>query len=144
MENADAVVLVGYPLTRHSIRPFADYDLTNDPTESRRRKKWNQKLSSLRIYVEHAFGRLKGRFPYLREISGYDMDKIYKFIEALLVVHNVLTLLDDNPQAIEDYIENPEPADRDLAADVPRGRASRETAFRMGMLRRKQLLNLVM
>lgn len=62
--------VVGYPLTKYSIRPFHDHDLTSDPDEARRRKAWNCKFSSLRVRIEHVFGRLKGRFPYLRCIPG--------------------------------------------------------------------------
>ena len=74
---------LGYPLTKISIRPFANYDLTSNPVVAERRKKWNRRLSSLRISVEHAFGRLKGRFPYLREITGTDLTETYRFVEAL-------------------------------------------------------------
>ncbi|KDQ12197.1 hypothetical protein BOTBODRAFT_80261, partial [Botryobasidium botryosum FD-172 SS1] len=39
-----------------------EYDLTNDAAKAERRTSWNFRLSHLRIAIEHAFGRLKGRF----------------------------------------------------------------------------------
>lgn len=80
----------GYPLTTFSIRPFNDYDLTGNPTEAAQRKAWNRQLSSVQIFVEHAFGRLKGRFPYLRFMPGRNMTEMYRIIEALMIVHNIL------------------------------------------------------
>ncbi|RPD57564.1 hypothetical protein L226DRAFT_457808 [Lentinus tigrinus ALCF2SS1-7] len=67
---ADSISLLGYPLTQYSVRPFQQYDITNDPAEAAIRKEWNRRLSSLRVTIEHVFGRLKGRFPYLRHITG--------------------------------------------------------------------------
>ena len=75
-------MLLGYPLSKFTIRPFAANDLTNDPQESRTRRKFNFMLSHLRIKIEHAFGMLKGRFPALRAMPGYDLNAIYTAIEA--------------------------------------------------------------
>ena len=48
----------GYPLTKYSIPPFSDFDLTNDDAEAADRKQWNVNLSRLRVAVQNAFGRL--------------------------------------------------------------------------------------
>lgn len=133
---------VGYPLTQHTIRPFADYDLTNDAAESQRRKTWNRQLLSLRISIEHAFGLLKGRFPYLRQIPGWDLEKIYKFVEALMVVHNILILQGDDPHEIEGFVGDAGVANGPGAEHAAQNDVDRDTAFRMGTLRRKQLLDL--
>ncbi|KDQ09814.1 hypothetical protein BOTBODRAFT_82826, partial [Botryobasidium botryosum FD-172 SS1] len=85
----------GYPLTKFTVRPFAEYDLTNDAAEAERRTSWNFQLSHLRIAIEHAFGRLKGRFCALRMLAVYDLDTTYKCMEALFIVHNILTQLGD-------------------------------------------------
>lgn len=50
----------GYPLTKHTIRPFADDELTNDRDVAQIHHRWNYDLSHLLIRVEHTFGQLKG------------------------------------------------------------------------------------
>jgi len=52
----------GSPLTKHTIHPFSEHDLTNDPVEARKQHHWNWELSHLHVWVEHAFGVLKGHF----------------------------------------------------------------------------------
>ncbi|PPQ84672.1 hypothetical protein CVT24_002738 [Panaeolus cyanescens] len=89
------IVDKGYPLTKFSIRPFNDYDLTKNPRKAAIRKKWNQALSGLRIFVEHAFGRLKAQFPWLQCLPGRNLDDIYRTIEALMVIHNILEDFED-------------------------------------------------
>jgi hypothetical protein len=133
-------------LTKFSIRPFNDHDLTEDPIEARRRKIFNKKLSQLRIFVEHAFGRLKGRFPHLRWMPGRHLTEMYQIIEALMIFHNILEELGDDPTTIRGFngLEDddaemvrgdaPDRIDADLDAD---------DLYRSGLLRRKQLLDLV-
>jgi hypothetical protein len=93
----------GYPLTLHTVRTFHDHDLTDNPTEASRWKKWNKKLSSVRIAIEHAFGRLKGWFPILRDFPAVDMQNTYRTIEALLILHNILETIADDVEELEDY-----------------------------------------
>jgi len=90
----------GYPLTKHTIRPFAEHDLTNDPGEASKQRHWNRELSHLRVRVEHAFGVLKGRFPSLRGFRGHDLRQVWKFIESLLILHNILQEFGDDPFTI--------------------------------------------
>jgi hypothetical protein len=66
-------------------------------------KRWNIKMSSARQVIKHVFGRLKGCFGVLWEMPGYDMDKIYKCIESMLILHNILEELHNNPESIEGY-----------------------------------------
>lgn len=99
----DPYICSGYPLTKFTIRPFSDSDLTNDPDEAKRRRDWNRRLSKLQIAIEHAFGMLKGRFPSLRDMPGVDLDRIFKTIEALMVIHNILVEMDDDPAEIDGY-----------------------------------------
>ncbi|KAL5511017.1 hypothetical protein ACEPAG_3736 [Sanghuangporus baumii] len=139
----------GYPLTKFTIRPFADSDLTNDEDESHRRRDFNFQLSHLRICIEHSFGMLKGRFPALRCMPGTDLNVIFTVIEALMVVHNILIDLGDDPTLIEDYDGVDELARlRDDTKDGNR-RAQEINDFdevdlyRTGLYRRKALLNLM-
>lgn len=119
--------------------------MTQQPEEAHIRKAWNRKLSSLRIFIEHAFGRLKGRFPHLRFLSGYDLNEIYRSIEALMVIHNILEGWGDDPMLIAGFNgkevnnvelvqgEAPERMDQNLGDD---------DLYRTGLLRRKQLVAL--
>lgn len=80
----------GYPLTLYTIRPFQETDLTNDPQERALREKFNLALSSLRVTIEHVFGRLKGRFPYLRNIYG-ELPSLHVMLDSIadLLYHRV-------------------------------------------------------
>ena len=134
----------GYPLTQHSIRPFNDHDLTTNANEARRRKKFNKQLSSLRIRVEHAFGRLKGRFPALRSMTGRALGAMYLSIEAVMIIHNILEERNDDPETIDGY-EGQEDDDVDAVRgeaddDAVRELRDGDTMFRAGLLRRKLLL----
>ncbi|KAI0056073.1 hypothetical protein BV25DRAFT_1921309 [Artomyces pyxidatus] len=135
----------GYPLTQFTIRPFTDTDFTADAAESHRRKMFNKKLSSLRIFVEHAFGRLKGRFPGLRPMTGRHLTEMYRTIEALMIIHNILESINDDPATIRGFngAEDPD-------VDFVRGEApdrldadmDEDELYRAGLLRRKELVDL--
>ena len=78
--------------------------------EYTRRRAFNKRLSGIRIYVEHAFGMLKGRFPSLKELPAFDnMDEAYKVIQAMMVIHNLCIDWGDAPETIPDYV----PGDND-------------------------------
>jgi len=65
---------------------------------------FNKRLSYVHIWVEHAFGMLKGHFPGLKELGGtQDMNALYNAVEALMVVHNLCISLNDHPEDIWDY-----------------------------------------
>jgi hypothetical protein len=142
----DDVTFLGYPLTPNTIRPFSDHDLTNNAAEARRRKKWNMKMSSARQCVEHAFGQLKGRFGVLRGMPGYKLDVMYKYIESLLVLHNILERLGDDPEGIPDYDEEEDALvqqvleARRVARTAAEEQALESREARAGVLRRKVLL----
>lgn len=106
-------------------------------------------LSRIRIAVEHAFGRLKGRFPILRNFPGQDHLTIYRTIQACMILHNILTELHDDPTEIEDYVG----ADKELedvealeGGGVGERVAERldhmndATLYQTGLIRRKELL----
>ncbi len=118
--------ILGYPLTKYSIRPFHQHDLTNNPHIARHRKQWNRQLSRIRVRIEHVFGRLKGRFPYLRYCPGIyylvffivflrslanqwsgkigiDVQDVYSTIEALMIIHNFLEGRQDDPTQIPHF-----------------------------------------
>jgi len=95
--------LIGYPLTKYSIRPFSDFDLTNNNAEAADRKQWNVSLSRLRFAIENAFGHLKGRFPSLQNMPGHNIDEMFRTIEALLIIHNIVEEFGDDPETIPGF-----------------------------------------
>ena len=134
----------GYPLTTFSIRPFNDYDLTGNPTEAAQRKAWNRQLSSVRIFVEHAFGHLKGRFPYLCFMPGRNMTEMYRIIEALMIVHNILEEYGDDPTTIAGFNgqEDEEATGMQRNAAPHNGQdGGSDELHQQGLLRRKILLD---
>nr|AGC14732.1 hypothetical protein [Lentinula edodes] len=133
-----------YPLTKFTIRPFNDYDLTLNPVEARRRKKWNRQLSCMRIFVEHGFGRLKGRFPILRCIPSRHLGEAYKMIESLMIVHNILEVIGDDPYTITGFTgSGGEQEVTDSTVEVAERDADLEgdDFYRTGLLRRKLLMD---
>lgn len=128
-------------MTQFSIRPFNDHDLISDPIESSRRKKWNQKLSSLRISVEHAFGRLKTRFPYLRSVSGTDINFTYKIVEAIIIIYNFLETQNNEPRENETLDELELVNDHNDQELRENDGLEGDSLFRAGLLRRKYLMN---
>lgn len=152
----DSHFFLGYPLTKFTIRPFAEYDLTNNAVEARARKRWNFDLSHLRVRIEHSYGRLKGRFPLLRYMTGTNLEVMWRTIESCLIMHNILTELGDDPTTIEGYNgledEDDEEVDEDMRNTLNQeermrqsivNRMDEEELYRTGLFRRKQLLNLV-
>lgn len=100
--NACTDFALGYPISRYLVPIFnPDECVDRDPQVQAARKRWNRGYSSMRIVVEHAFGRLKARFPFLQGMRGWDIDNMYRVVESLLVVHNILLTLDDRADDIE-------------------------------------------
>ncbi|KIK80957.1 hypothetical protein PAXRUDRAFT_71613, partial [Paxillus rubicundulus Ve08.2h10] len=65
--------------------------------------RWNQQLSSLCIFVEHAFRRLKGWFPLLFWFVGYDLTDMFRMIRAAMILHNILEEFGDDPSTIRGF-----------------------------------------
>ena len=95
----------GYPSSPYLVHPFNEPEIKKSiPVEQCQRRAFNKRLSHVRIWVEHAFGMLKGRFPGLKELGGtQDMNGLYNAVEALMVVHNLCIGLNDHPEDIWDY-----------------------------------------
>jgi hypothetical protein len=95
--------------------PFSEPEIMKASlNDQERMRKFNWRLSSVRISVEHAFGILKGRFLSLKVVGPHDnVQEIYRVIEALMVLHNVCIEHNDKPEDICDFALclDPEPED---------------------------------
>ncbi|KAG8689705.1 hypothetical protein FRC09_012296, partial [Ceratobasidium sp. 395] len=88
-----------YSLTQYVITPYDVHELRNlSACEKRQKKQWNKALSSKRMVVEHTFGLFKRRFAYLQGIRGRHMYTIYRVLESLVVLHNILHEFGDLPE----------------------------------------------
>lgn len=98
-----------YPLSRSLIKPFSA------PT-TRTEGAFNGALSGARtLMTENVYGRLKGRFPILREMSHY-LNYSQRIVVACSVLHNIAESLNDEIDDVtpDDPLRRPhdEPAQR--------------------------------
>jgi hypothetical protein len=95
------------------LRPFTEPEVRNQPLQEKaRRRKFNQRLSSIRITVEHAFGALKGRFPSLKDLPPeQNIQDSYRLMQALFTLQNLCIDLGDHPEQIPLF--DPHDPDRD-------------------------------
>lgn len=103
-----------YPLTETTIVPFKHSSVRL----SQEKRIFNQKLSGLRVSVEHCIGRLKARFPSLRglphRIQGQrDVTICLMWIGSCVVLHNLLMDLDDEIEPRWEMPEDNESSDED-------------------------------
>jgi len=82
---------LGYPSSPYLLRPYSEPELDGYyGHELQRRRAFNRRLSSIRIYIEHVFGLLKSRFQSLRQLGRHeDIQQTYRVIQALMVAHNL-------------------------------------------------------
>ncbi|EIM92557.1 uncharacterized protein STEHIDRAFT_107036 [Stereum hirsutum FP-91666 SS1] len=69
------------------VRPFNENEISHaaDGAERKRMRSFNKELSGVRAWVEQAFGRLKARFPSLKEIgTPDDMSELYNAVAAMM------------------------------------------------------------
>ena len=86
--------------------PFSEPEIIKASVNDQdRMRKFNRRLSSVRISIEHAFDILKGRFLSLRVMSPHDdVQEIYCVTEALIILHNICLEHNDQPEDIYDYV----------------------------------------
>ena len=70
---SDLIVVAGYPSSPYLVRPFDANELAREESAHRRERmtQFNYELSRVRVRVEQAYGRLKGRFPSLKVCTKY-------------------------------------------------------------------------
>lgn len=96
-------LILGYPTSPYLLRPYSEPELDGYyGGELRRRHAFNRKLSSIRIYIEHAFGLLKSRFQSLRALGWHEnIDQAYHVIQALMITHNLCIDFEDHPMDVQ-------------------------------------------
>lgn len=73
-----------YPNLSWLLVPYKNYG-----TLTTQQKLFNKYLSSNRIYIEQAFGLLKGRFQKLRALDFGDLATAIRFVVAVACLHNL-------------------------------------------------------
>ncbi|GLJ06678.1 hypothetical protein SUGI_0044900 [Cryptomeria japonica] len=109
----------GYPLLPWLITPFSGA-ATDD------KKSFNFKLSSTRIVVEHAFGKLKGVWRILNsKMCHPNLQMLPKTIFVCCILHNIMLTYeeDDNDPSYLDEHENNIPNNEAIARDSIAGLA---------------------
>lgn len=86
-----------YPLKPYLMVPFKDNGYLNE-----RQHRFNARLSSSRIVIEQAFGRLKGLFRRLKYVNVLNLKNIKYIITAACVLHNIS--INDNTSYTEQEI----------------------------------------
>ena len=82
-------------------------------------------------------------------MPGTDLNIIYSVIEALMVIHNILIDLGDDPTLIENYngvdelVGAPEVVEQRNREAQEINNFGSVDLYRTGLLRRKELMNLV-
>jgi hypothetical protein len=66
---------------------------------------FNFKLAKVRITIEQAFGRLKNRWPMLKELRSNRRHMMREVIEMCFILHNFLEIRDDEWENEADQIE---------------------------------------
>ena len=99
----------GYPISDILMKPYSEAEcqaeVERDGTTTRRR--FNAKLSGLRtVMSEHHFGRMKKRFPILRQLRCH-LGLSQEIIVACTVVYNLLSRWrDPEPEDQIDFVEH--------------------------------------
>jgi len=136
------------------LRPYSEPELDGHyGAELRQRHAFNRRLSSIRIYIEHAFGLLKSRFQSLKKFGRHeDIQQTYRVIQALMVIHNLCIDLKDRPMEMGDVVDIVEEEHRledqlgyggnelDEAAQLPEGETE-NTLREEGWNKREAILN---
>lgn len=94
-----------YMSSPFTLRPFDEREILKaSQLDARRMRSFNQRLSRSRIWSEHAFGKLKGRFRSLKCFAVHDtMMETFTTIEALLILHNICIDFGDQPEWILNF-----------------------------------------
>ncbi|KAL2085749.1 hypothetical protein ACEWY4_019069 [Coilia grayii] len=98
-----------YPLLPQLMKPYRD----NGHLTARQRR-FNQRLHSARVVIEHAFGLLKGKFRRLNYFYMARVEDISRAVTACCILHNICIepadRLNAEDAAVFDAVVHVEPA----------------------------------
>ncbi|XP_049307318.1 uncharacterized protein LOC115065769 isoform X1 [Bactrocera dorsalis] len=99
----DAIILAdsAYPLSKYLIAPYRD-----NGHLLREEKQFNYYLSSTRVFIEQAFGILRGKFKILNHIDIQNMEEVSKVVLACVILHNLIMRNNFNDSEINYPLEN--------------------------------------
>ena len=80
-----------YPLLSWLMKAFPD-----NGNLSRQQKTFNYRLSRARVVVEHAYGRLKGRWRCLLKRNDTSVHDLPKLVAVCCVLHNICEIHQEN------------------------------------------------
>lgn len=113
-----------YPCTQHLVTPYKD-----NGHLTRAQKIFNIQLRSGRVRIEYTFGIVKQRFRQLYYWKLRSIKKLFHFVRACCVLHNIADQNDLNFVEEEDE-ENASFAEIDQPVDTLRGNAVRDPICR--------------
>ena len=119
-----------YPLLENLMKPYSDNGRLS-PKEFQ----FNKRLSSCRIAVEHAFGRLKSRWRILSKTIDIYLENVPTLVMACCILHNIVESFGNPFQ--EHWLLDEELAQNQIPAGPPVNRAgnasSRATKVRQAL-----------
>ncbi|CAG8517100.1 7103_t:CDS:2 [Scutellospora calospora] len=123
-----------------SAYPISKWCIPSFKSPIRRQIQFNKKHNRTRVVVEQAFGRLKNRFQFLKEIRTNDTKLATKFIDIALILHNIVEKNND--------IWILPPRTRSETRDIIRFVTSQNCRCRIekreGMIKRQNLIDIVL
>ncbi|XP_059097976.1 putative nuclease HARBI1 isoform X2 [Tigriopus californicus] len=81
-----------YPLSKYLLTPIRD-DRINSESERR----YNRAHQATRLNVDHCFGMLKNRFPFLLYIIRSKMDNVVALVTTAIIFHNLAINFKEDP-----------------------------------------------
>ena len=108
------VLVIGGPA--YPLRPWLMKPYINTGSLCTSQRNFNYQLSKTRVIVEHAFGRLKGRWRCLRKKLSVAIEDIPEVVGACCVLHN---LCQAHGEAFDEHWLDSDDADADMQIDTP-------------------------
>nr|XP_012215711.1 PREDICTED: putative nuclease HARBI1 [Linepithema humile] len=89
----------------YTLQPYLLTPFRNNGHLTPRQKLYNKKLSSKRVVIEQAFGKLRARFRRLEYLNMYLMNEMKIVVVAACVLHNICIRYNDETELSDDERE---------------------------------------